>query len=65
MRRFSDKLTHLYYIKFFKVSRMMTNIINITEKKIKPKKILSSKLFLMYQIVVNDKKSGGCHNGSA
>ena len=44
---------------------MMTNIINIIEKKIKPKKILSSKLFLMYQIVVNDKKSGGCHNGSA
>ena len=43
----------------------MKNIINITEKKIKPKKIFSSKLFLVCQIAVNDNKSGDCHNGSA
>lgn len=42
----------------------MINIINITEKKIKEKKILSSKLLLMCQIVVNDNKSGDCHNGT-
>ena len=47
------------------IINITVNIINITEKKIKEKKILSSKLFLMCQIVVNDNKSGDCHNGTA